>query len=79
MKKPPKLSLESAARDLRQQGFKPLYEKGKLVDWRRVRGPVLTTAEVIVHPSSRVTVSYRSSTNDGKTKRKRDSREDSAA
>jgi hypothetical protein len=63
-KKEPKLTLEAAVTDLRKQGFKPNYDvNGCLVDWRRIRGHKLITAEVTVHTSGRITVHQRGTAN----------------
>lgn len=70
-KREPKLTLAQALDKLRYVGYQPLYKKGKLVDWRRVKKGQLQTAEVIVHSSGRVTIQHRSITN-GKAERRKD-------
>jgi hypothetical protein len=62
-RKEPKLTLASVVTDLREQGFKPNFKAGELIDWRRVKGHHLQTAKVIVHPSGRVTINQRSTAN----------------
>ncbi len=72
MKQGLKLTPKNTVNNLRFNKFKPLFEKGKLVDWRKVEGGELITAEVTVHTSGRVTIVYRSSANGKGARRKRD-------
>lgn len=59
----PKLTLASVVEDLREQGFKPNFKAGELVDWRRIKGHHLQTAKVTVHTSGRITILHRSTSN----------------
>lgn len=59
----PKLTLPSVVEGLREQGFKPNFKAGELIDWRRVKGHQLQTAEVTVHTSGRITIHHRSTSN----------------
>ena len=75
----PKVSLEAVVADLRHQGFKPNFENGRLIDWRRVRNHKLQMATVTVHTSGRVSTTIRSRVDGKDTERKRDSSEGRAA
>ncbi len=59
----PKLTLASVVVDLREQGYKPNFKAGELIDWRRIKGHNLQTAKVTVHTSGRITVNHRSTSN----------------
>ena len=72
-RKLPKLTLASAVENLREQGFKPNFQAGELIDWRRVKGHHLQTAKVTVHTSGRITIHHRSTSNgkEGRTDSRR--------
>ena len=73
----PKLTVTQAVEGLRHLGYKPIFKKGRLKEWRRTRNGHHETAEVTVHTSGRVSITHRSTANG--TKRKRHSSQDSQA
>jgi hypothetical protein len=78
-KKEPKQTLTTVVGDLRRQGYQPVFTpRGQLVEWRKVKGHTLHTAQVTVHTSGRVTVHYRSTT-DGKARHEPNRGEGAAA
>ena len=66
-KKEPRQTLTRVVENLRRQGYQPLFDRGALVEWRKVKGGTLHTVKVTVHDSGRATVHHRSTT-DGKAR-----------